>query len=291
MMIREPAVAGRFYPLGHASCLREIEAMTPVPLPPDLPQHPVAGIVPHAGWMFSGATAAGVIRAILSRRTPRTFVLFGATHSATVRRNALFASGGWETPLGVAEVDERLAREILARVPDLVEDNPSAHDDEHSLEVQVPLIQHLAPGAKIVPILVPREGQAVALGQAVGRAIRDLEADAVCLGSTDLTHYGPMYGFAPHGMGEKAVRWVRDENDRRMLDLLVRLDAEAVLPEARRNLNACGAGAVAATLAAARTLGAARGCIVHYTTSWDVMRERMGRTDDEAAVGYVGVVF
>ncbi|MCX5649161.1 MAG: AmmeMemoRadiSam system protein B, partial [Planctomycetota bacterium] len=105
------------------------------------------------------------------------------------------------------------------------------------------------------------------------------------------THYGPAYGFAPKGVGEAALRWVRDENDRRMIDLALRLDAEAAVPEAEARLNACGSGAVAATLAAARELGAVQGYLVHYTTSFDVMKERMGRRGFDAAVGYAGLLF
>jgi AmmeMemoRadiSam system protein B len=291
MMIREPAVAGRFYPLSRDACLREIAAMRPPAPPPEAPARPVGGIVPHAGWVFSGETALAVIRTLAERRKPKTFVIFGASHMGSVRGAILFGTGAWQTPLGLAEIDERLAKEILARASDLVANDPEGHDDEHSIEVQIPLIQHVAPGAKIVPILVPPGAQPVALGRAVGAIIAGLEADAVVLGSSDLTHYGPAYRFTPQGMGAGAMRWVRDENDRRMLDLAVALDADAVVPEAKTRMNACGPGAIAATLAAARGLGATRGCVVQYTTSYDVMREKMGREDAEAAVGYGGVVF
>jgi hypothetical protein len=172
-----------------------------------------------------------------------------------------------------------------------VADDPHAHDQEHSIEVQVPLLRHVLPEVRIVPIAVLPDRQAATLGRMVGLVIRTLEADAVCLGSTDLTHYGPSYGFAPKGMGAAAIRWMREENDRRMLDLMVAVDADKVVAEARAHANACGAGAVAATLAAARELGAQRGCIVQYTTSYDVMRDSMGRPDADAAVGYGGVVF
>ena len=290
MMIREPVVAGRFYPMDRESCLREIADMKPPADVAGLPDRPVAGIVPHAGWMFSGETALAVLTVIKDRRTPKTFVLFGATHRQ-VGRNAVFASGGWETPLGIAEVDERLGREVLGRAADILADDPHAHEGEHSIEVQVPLIQHLFPEARILPIAVPGDETAVALGRIVGRTVSDLEVDAVCLGSTDLTHYGSMYGFTPQGSGPEAVRWVREENDRRMLDLMVRLDAEGAVPEAASHRNACGAGAVAATMAAAREMGAEGGHLVQYTTSFDVMRDRLGRTDYDATVGYGGVVF
>jgi len=290
-MVREPVVAGRFYPATREECLRHIAALLPKAPFEGGPARPVAGIVPHAGWFFSGETALAVLGAISAKRTPKTFVIFGAVHTGGAQRNAVFPSGGWQTPLGLAQIDERLAGEILARGTGLVADDPQAHEDEHSIEVQVPLIQHLVPEAKIVPISVLPDEKAAAVGRLVGEVIRSLDADAVCLGSTDLTHYGSPYGFTPMGRGEAGVRWMRQENDRRMLDLMCRLDAEAVVAEARTHSNACGPGAVAATLAAARELGAARGHVVQYTTSYDVMRERTGRTDAEAAVGYGGVVF
>jgi len=92
-------------------------------------------------------------------------------------------------------------------------------------------------------------------------------------------------------VGEEALRWVRNENDRRIIDLMLRLDAEAAVPEAESRMNACGSGAVAATLAAARQLGAVQGYLVHYTTSFDVMKEKMGRGGFDAAVGYAGLLF
>ena len=292
MMVREPVFARQgWYPLEREACVRAIEAMKVAEPPADTPARPVAGIVPHAGWAFSGETALGVIRAITSRRQPKTFVLMGAWHRARRPAGILFPSGGWETPLGIIEIDERLAREIASRAGELMIEDPEPHGPENSLELQVPLIQHEAPEAQIVPILVPHWNRAAELGRIVGQTIQSMAVDAVCIGSTDLTHYGPMYGFTPRGTGEAALAWVRDENDKRMLDVMVRLDAEAAVPEAQRSANACGAGAVAATLAAARELGAARGYVVSYTTSYDVMRERMGRSDYEAAVGYVGVVF
>lgn len=290
MLVRQPIVAGQFYPGSADACVKQIEDLRPPDPPEDLPERPVAGIVPHAGWVFSGGTALAVLEAIRSRRTPKTFVLFGAAHRR-VSGSAIFASGAWETPLGRAEVDEWLAREILSRSGGCVTDDPRAHGAEHSLEVQVPLIQHLFPDAKLVPITVVPSEEATEVGRSVGRTVAAHEYEAVCLGSTDLTHYGPTYGFAPKGTGEEARRWVREENDRRMVDLMRRLDADAVVPESSAHGNACGGGAIAATLAAARELGAERGVLVDYTTSYDVMERRMGRGDPSALVGYAGVVF
>ncbi len=292
MMVREPSVAGRFYPQDRRGCLEAIEAMHRPREFPDVPDRPVGGVVPHAGWLFSGETALAVFAAIESRRRPVTFVIFGTPHRP-VPGHVLFPEGAWHTPLGPVEVDGRLAEEVLGRAgaEGLLEADPVAHEGEHSIEVQLPLLQYLFADFRIVPILAVADATAPLLGRIVGQAIRDRRADAVVIGSSDLTHYGPMYGFAPKGLGEAALRWVREENDRRMIDLMLALKAEEVIDEARTHLNACGAGAIAATLAAARVLGATRGVLVQYTTSHDALRQRMGRADYDAVVGYPGVVF
>jgi MEMO1 family protein len=289
MMIREPILAGSWYPGTAEACRKAVEGLLPRDLPDPLPEQPVAAILPHAGWVYSGATAVAALEAVRRRRAPRTFVLLGFHHRRPVRESALFAAGAWETPLGLAAIDERLATELLARVPNLVVDNPRAHEEEHGLEIQVPLIQHLFPEARILPILVAPAADPVALGRAIGLIVKDTATDAVCLGSTDLTHYGPLYGFAPKGNGPAALRWMREENDRRMIDRMLALDAEGIRAEADARSNACGPGAIAATLSAARALGATRGSLVRYTTSYDAVRQQAGPI--EAAVGYAGIVF
>jgi AmmeMemoRadiSam system protein B len=254
-------------------------------VPPAEPARPVAGVVPHAGWQYSGAVAAKVFRTLQAKGNPRTFVLLGAVHRWGVDRNAVYASGAWETPLGPVEVDEPLARELLRRFPSHLAEDPEAHQGEHSLEVQVPFLRYFFPRAKIVPIAVPPGPGAVPLGEGLGRALAGRD-DAVVIGSTDLTHYGAPYGFAPAGVGPDAQDWMR-QNDARMLALVTALRAEEIVAEARAHHNACGYGALAAAVAAARTLGAPRGVLLEYTTSHDVAGERRF----EMAVGYAGVVF
>jgi hypothetical protein len=104
------------------------------------------------------------------------------------------------------------------------------------------------------------------------------------LGSTDLTHYGHNYGYAPKGVGRAAVDWVKEENDKRLVDRILRMDAEDVIRESLSNHNACCSGAVAAAIAAAKKLGAREAQKLFYATSYDVR-------PDNSFVGYVGVVF
>jgi AmmeMemoRadiSam system protein B len=253
----------------------------------DLPDMIVAGLVPHAGWVYSGAVAARVFAAIHSQRAPETFVLLSAMHGWGASRAAVYARGRWATPMGEVEVDEELAAAVLNASADLLTNSPEAHSREHSGEVQVPFIQYLFPEAKILPILVPPDEDAARAGEAIGQAVNAAQRPIVVIGSTDLTHYGAAYyGFAPAGTGERALEWVR-ANDERVINLILALRAEEIVAETAAHHNACGGGAVAGTVAAARTLGAEKGYLLEYTTSHYVM-PRGPATD---FVGYAAIAF
>ncbi|MBA7658534.1 hypothetical protein ES703_66490 [subsurface metagenome] len=155
----------------------------------------------------------------------------------------------------------------------------------------MPFIQYLFAGAKIVPILVPPGGQPVALGEAVGEIIsKDTERVIVCIGSTDLTHYGPRYNFTPMGAGTNAIEWASQVNDKQFVDLALKLEPQVMLTSAAENCNACGAGAAAAAVAAAKKLGRGKGVLLAQTNSRDVMLEKMG-TPSAESVGYAAIVF
>ncbi len=291
MQARKPTVAGQFYPGQHDSCASAIhECLEAVNLSEPLPETIVAGIVPHAGWTFSGTLAALVFSAIKQQHEKvNTFVIFGAAHGYFGTSPAVSDKGLWTTPLGEIVIDEELADAILS-TGQAVSD-PSAHLCEHSIEVQVPFIQDLFAGAKIVPILVPPTEQAVALGTHVGEIIGQQEGKKiVCIGSTDLTHYGPRYGFAPMGTGKNALAWAKKVNDKKFIDLTLKLKPEELLASAVKDGSACGPGAAAATVAAAKKLGCKRGLLLGHTTSNEIMLQKMGTTSAEA-VGYAGIVF
>jgi len=282
--MNRPVVAPRFC---GSDCAGQIKRFLAGFTAPAEPARPLAGIVPHAGWMFSGAVAAKVITCFDSA-SPETFVLFGATHRG-VRRMSVFPSGRWDTALGEIEIDDQLAERLLERCPDRLTGDPSAHAGEHAIEVQLPMIQHLYPGARVVPIAAPPSPDAAEAGAAVGAVLAESDRPVAVLGSTDLTHYGAMnYEFAPWGTGA-AAREKMIANDRRIIDLMLALDADHIVAEAAEHHNACGAGAIAATIGAARAMGAHKGALIDYTTSHDVLGDPPGSF--EMAVGYAGVVF
>ncbi len=260
--------------------------------PVERPLRPVAGVVPHAGWSYSGGTAARVFRNLADKRglgdgAGVSFVLLGAVHAGHVRRPAVYPAGAWRVPGGTVRVDDALAAALVAGAEGLVGASTDAHAGEHSIEVQVPLLHELLPAARIVPLAVPPTRDAVAVGRAVGTVAQGWpDGTVIVVGTTDLTHYGPHYGFVPAGEGPAAQAWM-EANDRRIIERATALDAPGVLEEAATHRNACGAGALAATIAAARAMGAREGVLVEYTTSHAV------RPDEEfsMAVGYAGLLF
>lgn len=293
MSARSPAVAGQFYPQSPERCRLEARQCLGVTAPTAemsaaLSASPaIGGIVPHAGWICSGAVAAEVIRQVLAE-PPETLVIFGAVHRRGVPPAAVDNTGTWETPLGPIQVDQELADAVVSASPHFSAD-ASSHRLEHSIEVQVPFVRELAPETMLLPVMVPPSEHAAGIGRTVAETARRLHRNVRFLGSTDLTHYGPRYGFTPQGSGPAGLAWAKEENDRRMIDLVLNLAADRVVDEARARHNACGSGAIAATIAASVFAGARRGRLLRHTTSSEMLADRLGAMED--AVGYAGIVF
>jgi len=292
MAARKPIVAGQFYPGSEEECRVELEYYTENrPIEGKLPDKIVAGIVPHAGWVFSGDLAGMVFKAIQKvNQTVDTFVIFGAIHRHVGATAAVYDKGSWLTPMGEIKIDEEFAAEILKNSK-TAKSNPTAHNYEHSIEVQVPFIQYLFPNAKIVPIMTSPAEYAIALGTEVGERIKNAGGKKiVCIGSTDLTHYGPRYGFNPKGNGAKGIDWAKNVNDRNFIDLAIEMNAEKLLNESMENQNACGPGAAAATINAAKALGKTKGVLLAHTHSNEVMERKYHQTSEES-VGYAAIIY
>jgi MEMO1 family protein len=291
MAVRACAVAGQFYEGSAEACREHIrEMLASIRIDQPLPERIVAGIVPHAGWVFSGSPACRVFEAIRRQGGADTFVIFGAVHSVMAQQGLLYETGAWKTPLGDTAIDEELARRILDAAGGVIQADEGAHRREHSIEVQVPIIRYLFPEAKIVPILAPPVAGAHRIGEAVAGAIADAKHKVVCIGSTDLTHYGPSYGFTPMGTGARGISWAKEENDRFFIDLALKMQADKLVETSQMYGSACGGGAAAATVAAAKILGAEKGYLLAHTTSAEVVQDRFGRPSDDS-VGYAAIVF
>jgi MEMO1 family protein len=288
MVLRRAALAGTWYPDGEARCRAALEESLPV-TPDCLDARVFGGLVPHAGWIYSWPTAARTLAA-LGSPSPATIVLFGFSHRMALDTSAVSTMDAWETPLGPLAVDREIADRLLSEAGDLLIPSDRAHPaGENSIEVILPLLKGLHPDATFVPIAVAPGAQALELGRLVGRSLLNEARRVAVIGSTDLTHYGANhYGFAPQGTGRAAHRWSKETNDRSFLDHILALDPAAALADARKNRNACGASAAAATTAAAMELGARDAVLLDHVTSWEVGGERGEPTD---FVGYASVVF
>jgi AmmeMemoRadiSam system protein B/AmmeMemoRadiSam system protein A len=178
------------------------------------PQQIVALILPHAGYPFSGQTAAAAV-ALLGKRqpAPKRIVILGPSHTSYFRGLALGRYSAYQTPLGDAPVDLPAA-EKLWKSP-LVNASEIPHLREHSVDVEIPLLQY-AFGDRMPPILpiVVGEigaGDYPALGVALRRVV---DRDTVFVVSSDFTHYGPSYDYMPFPADEKAPKALKDLNDR-----------------------------------------------------------------------------
>jgi len=289
--MRKPIVANQFYPGKAADCEAEIkEYLAEGALPAGLPEKIAAGIVPHAGWTFSGQLAALVFAAIKKQNARvDTFCIFGAAHSYYGPKPAVYDSGLWQTPLGEIAIDAELAQKVLKAGPAVTDTN--AHRGEHSIEVQIPFIQYMFPKAEILPIITPPADEAVELGQTVGQIISETkDKQIVCIGSTDLTHYGPHYGFEPMGQGNAAFKWASEVNDRQFIEMALKLEPKKMLDIAAKNYNACGPGAAAAAVAAAKKLGKTKGVLLAQTNSNKITTAKFGSPSADS-VGYAAIVF
>jgi AmmeMemoRadiSam system protein B len=274
--------AGSWYPSSASECEREITSFLEAGKSIKTPDRRlVGGIVPHAGWYFSGSIACNVISRLKSEDTPDVIVVFGM-HLHPNSQCYLMAEGAWETPFGEIPVEETLAAELVKKFSFTLE-TPDRFNQDNTVELQLPFIKYFFKDAKIVAMGVPPSRSSLEIGKSVIDLAKQMGLTAKVIGSTDLTHYGSNYGFTSKGSGEKAVDWVRNKNDRRVIDAMLALEPEKVINEALASQNACCAGAAATAIEAAKNLGANQADEIAYATSYD-------RSPGDSFVGYVGIV-
>jgi hypothetical protein len=266
MMIREPVVAGQFYPASASTLEAEIRGFVDETAPK---QDAIGVVSPHAGYIYSGPVAGATLSRI---KFKDTFILLGPSHTGSGSPFGIMTEGSWRTPLGSVEVDSALAKNILAGSRHLEEDVVS-HLYEHSLEVQVPILQYLGKAFRIVPIVLAPAPIAVykEIGRAVSAAIREAKAEAVILASSDMTHYESQQSAA--------------SKDKAAIETILALDEDELVKRVEElNITMCGYAPTVALITAAKDLGARRAELVKYQTSGDVTG------DYRRVVGYAGII-
>ncbi len=280
---RKTVFAGSWYPGSAAACEQEIRQFLEQESQPDLPdQQWMTGIVPHAGWYYSGQIACQVINRLKGAKPIDLVVLFGM-HLHPSSPNFMMPEGAWETPFGDLPVAAGLAADLMERYPFELE-TPKRFNQDNTIELQLPFVKYLLDPKAFLGIGVAPSINSLDIGRSVVNWARDNDKQIRIIGSTDLTHYGANYGYSPKGSGQQAVDWVRNQNDRQVIDAMLAMHPEQILEEARARQNACCAGAAATAVAGARHFGATRAQTVAYATSYD-------KSPGDSFVGYVGVVF
>ena len=283
MGIRRADFAGSWYPGSESDCRVNIEEFSDASIPcPDDKESVIGGIVPHAGWYFSGQIACNVIKCLNIKEDPDTCMIFGR-HMHTGSDNIIMKEGQWATPIGALEIDTGIAERLTDEFGFTVETD-SRYEQDNTIELQLPFIKYFFPQIKIVPISLPPKEASLEIAKRAAEISKNMGRRTVVLGSTDLTHYGYNYGYTPKGIGEDAVEWVKNVNDKRVVDLILEMDAKGVIQESLKNHNACCPGAAGAVIEAAKILGAKKGKKIIYSTSYDIR-------PNSSFVGYVGIVF
>ena len=275
--LRKAVLEGGWYPRD----LDELSRLLADWLPDRVEGRAFAALAPHAGWIYSGRLSA---LAVSSLRLSDTIAVIGG-HLGAQDPMLCGYEDAFETTGGVIEADSELRAALLVELRDSGLPAPLGDEDaDNSVEVILPLVKALQPHARILWLRCPPRLDSKELGAALGRAAAILGRKVTCIGSTDLTHYGPAYGFVPAGRGEDAETWVRKVNDRGFVDTLLDMNCEAALLVARKRASACSAGAAAAALAFALEAGSTEARLLGYSTSLDVRKA-------ESFVGYAALSF
>jgi len=278
LFVRQPAVAGSFYPAEKEALSDQIEDFLSQPSELEKPEKPLAIlIVPHAGYEYSGQVAALGFKQLVDSGITRVIVL-GATHQFPFSGAAVFDKGFWETPLGKVEIDADLAAKII-EINKQIFANQDYHQEEHSLEVQLPFLQRTLKDFKVVPILMGGQNKQL-IEDLASVLAENLDAQTVLVISSDLSHY-PSYEDA-NKVDKKTIEAIlsgKIEN----LDQLISQSMAQQIPNLATC--ACGEEVIKVGMRVAEKLGIKDIRLIKYANSGDVVE------DKSRVVGYASVGF
>ncbi|MDD2336282.1 MAG: AmmeMemoRadiSam system protein B [Geobacteraceae bacterium] len=265
-MVRQPAVAGQFYASDPIRLRDQLEKFVKVE---DKQVKALGAIVPHAGYVYSGAVAGAVYARV---EIPETVVILGPNHHGIGSRAALFPPGEWITPLGKVSINQQLSS-LLLHNSSLVEEDSTAHQYEHSIEVQVPFLQYLRPDVTIVPLCLGLSDYSScrSLGLSLTKAIHEYEKEVLIIASSDMSHYQP--ADVAHYEDSLAIHEALDMNPEGMYSIVK-----------GRGITMCGIIPASVMLVAAIEMGATKSDLIRYATSGEVSG------DFNQVVGYAGVM-
>ncbi|MDD5292396.1 MAG: AmmeMemoRadiSam system protein B [Candidatus Omnitrophica bacterium] len=267
-MVRRPIVADKFYPGSKNLLEKQIRSFTKE----NLQENALACIMPHAGYMYSGAVATQTASSV---KIKKNIILLGPSHTGLGNRFSIMSKGKWQTPLGEIDINCSIAEIIKKEYPAVKEDE-TAHAYEHSLEVELPILQMLSKADfSIVPlVLMPAEkSEYEKISQAIYNALSELKIkdETLIVASSDMTHYETQ---------ESAKK-----KDALAIEAILNLDEDLLMERVKKyDISMCGYVPVVITIMAAKKLGAKKAKLIKYQTSGDISG------DYEAVVGYAGII-
>ncbi len=265
-----------WYPRSEAETKEEIQAFLKNAREPGVKATFIAGVAPHAGWIYSGKLACNVFKQ-LAQPCDTIVIIGGHLHP---RSPAIAAfEDGYDTPFGPIDADMNLLTDVRAAM-EIEEDA----EPDNTVEIQLPFAKYFFPKSKALHFRAPPSEKAIQLGAAIAQAAKKANKKVVVLGSTDLTHYGPNYMWSPKGSGKEAVKWVKEINDKQFIDAVLEFKAKEAIDLANKQKSACSAGAAITALSFAQNSGAKASTLLDYYTSYDVQA-------NSSFVGYAGILF
>lgn len=268
LVLRKPAVAGQFYPSSRQSLEKQIEALVNKDINKlDI----IACVLPHAGYMYSGAVAAETVSRI---NIKQKIIILGPNHTGYGARFSIMASGVWQTPLGEVKIDSGLTEQLLAHSKYLEADE-LAHTYEHCLEVELPFLQYFKNDFEIAPIVILSDD--INVLKEIGKEIADsvnasgIKNSVMLIASSDLTHYESQE--QAQKKDQAAIKAILELNEDKLMQSIQKL-----------NISMCGYAPVIVMLSAAKLLSASQATLVKYQTSGDVTGEK------DSVVGYAGII-
>lgn len=242
--VRPPAVAGLFYPERSQDLSASLERLLDLQTNP---KHRLAVLAPHAGYRFSGATAA---RAFAACSIPNRVIIIGPNHTGQGPALSVSSASHWSIPTGQIPQDEALIGALLKAYPAL-ELEAAAHRSEHGIEVELPFLFHLNPAIRFAALVVSTASESVlrSLGEALATVVTEAGEDVLLIASSDMSHFLPAAVAAPL--------------DQLALDRWTAVDGPGLIEVVRNNrISMCGALPASLVLRAATLLGASQGSIL-----------------------------
>lgn len=274
VFLRPPMFAGTFYNLDPGLLKKQID--TCFKIKPRYEKKKIkAAIVPHAGYVYSGSVAAHVYSII----EKANYLILGTNHSGMGADFALMKRGLWKTPLGEVIVDENMADKLMKEC-NLIEYDVIPHENEHSIEVQLPFLQYkFGNDFKFLPLTVLSNfvdknllENSKAVGKAIGKVLKKKREEWIILASSDFSHH------IPHTTAEKIDKYT-------IKSILKMNEDEFIKSVNEKRASICGIGAITTVMAVAKEMGAKKAELLKYATSGDVTKER------HSVVGYASIIF